>query len=243
MSGVLLEDLNWMEAERALHRDALVVIPLGAAAKEHGPHLRLSNDWTMAEYFKQRVLQQADVIVAPTVAYHYYPAFVEYPGSVTLRLETARDIIVDICSSLAAFGPRRYYVLNTGVSTVAALVPDGEALAQRGITLRYTDITSVAPAFVPQQAGGSHADEVETSMMLYIAPDRVDMRHAARDYHPGPGRLTRRRNSGLTYSATGIYGDATLATWGKGRAAVEARIAAILRDLERLRAEPLPRSP
>ncbi len=80
-------------------------------------------------------------------------------------------------------------------------------------------------------------------MMLYIAPDRVEMKRAARDYHPGAGRLTRQANNGLTYSVTGIYGDATLANWGKGRAAVEARTAAILNDLERLRAEPVPRTP
>src|SRR5262249_29592051 len=86
LPGVLLEELTWQEAERVLTADTVVVIPLGAAAKEHGPHLKLKNDWTIAEYLKKRVLSGAKVVVAPTVAYSYYPAFVEYPGSTTLQL-------------------------------------------------------------------------------------------------------------------------------------------------------------
>jgi len=39
--GILLEDLTWIEAEKVLTNDTIVVIPLGAAAKEHGPHLKL----------------------------------------------------------------------------------------------------------------------------------------------------------------------------------------------------------
>jgi creatinine amidohydrolase len=84
--GVLLEDLTWQEAERVLTPDAVVVIPIGAQAKEHGPHLKLRNDWTIAEYLKGRIVERSKVVVAPTVNYHFYPAFVEYPGSTSLRL-------------------------------------------------------------------------------------------------------------------------------------------------------------
>src|SRR5262249_11103735 len=48
--GVLLEDLTWLQAEKVLKPDTIVVIPIGAASKEHGPHLKLKNDWLMAEY-------------------------------------------------------------------------------------------------------------------------------------------------------------------------------------------------
>jgi creatinine amidohydrolase len=103
-----LERLTWIEAEKLLTPQCVVLIPLGAAAKEHGPHLRLDNDRTLAEYLARRVADVADVIVAPTIAHHYYPAFVEYPGSTTLRLETARDLVVDVVSGLAAFGGGEY---------------------------------------------------------------------------------------------------------------------------------------
>jgi creatinine amidohydrolase len=75
--GVLLENLTWQEAEKALKPETVVVIPLGAAAKEHGPHLKLKNDWTMAEYYKRRVLKAADVVITPTVNYHFFPGFLE----------------------------------------------------------------------------------------------------------------------------------------------------------------------
>jgi creatinine amidohydrolase len=243
--GLLLENLTWVQAEQALTPDTVVVLPLGAGAKEHGPHLPLCNDWLLAEHFKQRVLEAADVVIAPTLAYHYYPAFVEYPGSISLRLETARDLIEDICISLAAFGPRRFYVLNTGISTVQALAPAREALAGRGLLLRYTDLRAAGRARIAElieQEGGTHADEIETSMMLYIAPERVDMSKAARDYHPGQGRLTRRVDGGGTFSPSGIYGDATLANRDKGRAAVAAIVDSILQDIEQLRVQALPRA-
>jgi hypothetical protein len=89
--GQRLEDLAWPEAERFLTPDTIVVIPLGAASKEHGPHLKLRNDLTVADYLTRRVVDAATVVVAPTLTYHYYPAFVEYPGSTTLSLSTARD--------------------------------------------------------------------------------------------------------------------------------------------------------
>src|SRR5271163_1765737 len=217
--GILLEDLTWQEAEKVLTPSTVVVIPIGAESKEHGPHLKLKNDWLMAEYLKREVLKSADVVVAPTVNYHFYPAFVEYPGSTTLRLETARDLMVDICRSLAHYGPRKFYALNTGVSTLRALKPAVEILAAEGITLRYTDILNATASLekeIKQQEGGTHADEMETSMMLFIAPETVDMSKAKKDYHPGPGPLTRDPKGAGTYSASGIYGDATLATRAKG---------------------------
>jgi creatinine amidohydrolase len=236
--GVLLQDLTWMEAEKILTDKTIVVIPLGAAAKEHGPHLKLKNDWMLAEYLTERVLQEADAVIAPTVGYHFYPAFVEYPGSISLRLETARDLVVDICKSLAHYGPRRFYVLNTGVSTLRALEPAARALAEDGILLRYTNILQVAGPVekaLAQQEGGTHADEIETSMMLHIAPDSVDMSLAAKDYHPGQGGLTRDPNGQGAYSPTGIYGDATLATREKGEQVIEAIVAGVLQDIEALR--------
>ncbi len=47
-SGVKLETINWIEAEKWFATDPVVVIPLGAAAKQHGPHLSLNNDAIIA---------------------------------------------------------------------------------------------------------------------------------------------------------------------------------------------------
>lgn len=237
--GILLEDLTWREAELALRSDTIVVIPIGAGSKEHGPHLKLKNDWLLAEYFKDAILKSAAVVIAPTVNYHYYPAFIEYPGSTTLRLETARDLLVDICRSLARYGPRKFYALNTGVSTMRPLELTAEILADEGIDFRYTDILKLAEpveTIVKQEKGGTHAGEIETSMMLFIAPASVDMSEAVEDYHPSAqGGLTRNPTGEGSYSASGIYGDATLATRRKGEIVVRAIVDGILKEIQAFR--------
>jgi len=243
-AGVLLEDLTWIEAEKVLTAETVVVLPLGAESKEHGPHLKLRNDFILAEYLKKQILQRSRVVVAPTINYSYYPAFVEYPGSTSLTLETARDVVVEICRGIARFGPKRFYVLNTGVSTARALRPAAEALAASGILLRFTDLaTTLAPIEkqLCKQEGGTHADELETSLVLYIEPSAVDMTKAVKDYHPsGKGGLTRDPKGEGTYSPTGTWGDPTLATREKGRAAAEAWVDAVAKEIEELRAAPLP---
>jgi creatinine amidohydrolase len=180
------------------------------------------------------------VVVAPTVNYHYYPAFLQYPGSTSLRMETARDVMVDICRSLAAYGPKRFYALNTGVSTMGPLKLSAEALASDGIVFRYTNILEVgadAEKKIKQEEGGTHADEIETSLMLYIDPGSVDMSKAVKDYHPhGKGGLTRDPNRPGTYSPSGVYGDATLATREKGEIMANAMVAGMLHEIEDLRA-------
>jgi creatinine amidohydrolase len=237
--GVVLADLTWVQAEGVLKPDTVVVIPLGAAAKEHGPHLRLDNDWRMAQYLAERVVAASDIVLAPAIPYHYFPAFLEYPGSTSLSRDTARDMVVEIVRSLAHYGPRRFYVLNTGISTLGPLKESAAVLERDGILLRYTDLDAVsgeAIKRVEKQARGTHADEIETSMMLYIVPGRVDMNRAVRDDNPDvPGGLTRKTNGAGVYSPTGAWGDPTLATREKGRLVVEATVTGILKDIEQLR--------
>jgi len=73
-------------------------------------------------------------------------------------------------------------------------------------------------------------------MMLYIAPDSVRMKKAARDLNPRqPGGLTRDPQGKGTYSPSGAWGDPTLATREKGQAVVESLVATILKDIEELR--------
>jgi creatinine amidohydrolase len=235
---VRLADLTWLEAETALARDPVVVLPIGAAAKEHGPHLRLDNDLRLADYWADRLERELGdrILVAPTLAYHFYPAFVEYPGSTSLRLETARDLTVDVVRSLARHGARRFYALNTGVSTVRALERARALLEEDGIAFRYTDVLALFGPIereIAEQEGGTHADEIETSMMLVIAPERVDMTKAVKDFDPkdAPG-LTRDPNGKAKYSPTGTYGDPTLASRAKGERIVEAFFAKLLEDVQ-----------
>src|SRR5437773_637073 len=119
--GLRLPDVPWTQAERYLSRDRVVVLPLGAGAKEHGPHLPLGNDQILAEYFARRAVEARPVALLPTLTYGFYPAFLEFPGSVSLSSGTQREAVAEICRSIARHGPRRFYVLNTGISTVPPL--------------------------------------------------------------------------------------------------------------------------
>ena len=238
-AAILLETLTWDEAERVLTPDTIVVIPLGAGSKEHGRHLQLNNDFLTAEYFKRRVLAAApqNVVVAPTINYSFYPAFLEYPGSTSVKLETARAMFTELVRSLAHYGPRRFYILNTGISTLKPLALAADDLAKDGILLRYVDLTKDDPVEKKlRQSGGTHADEIETSMALYIAPETVQMKKATRDLNADkPGPLTRDPKGQGTYSPSGAWGDPTLATREKGQAVVESLLANILKDIEDLR--------
>lgn len=244
-----IEHLPWTDAARLLDTGTVVMIPLGAQSKEHGPHLPLNNDWLLAEYFATVVAARTNVVVYPTVNYSFYPAFTEYAGSTSLRLDTARDMIVDIVRSIARHGPRRFYILNTGVSTLRALAPARDSLAASGITVVYTDILNVGKAAedsVREQAGGTHADEIETSMMLFMHPTVVNMALAPNDFHPGAGGLTRdsavAARDGKVWSASGTFGNATLATRAKGRVLVEAQVSGMLAEIAQLRTSRIART-
>ena len=240
--GVLVERLSWDEARPLLTSEAVVLVAVGAQAKEHGRHLPLNNDWLMAEYLKGRVVAATPVVAYPTINYHFYPAFRPFPGSTTLEQATARDVVADVIRSIAAHGPRKFYVLNTGVSTIAPLKQTQTLLGLEGIAMRFTDILTVASEVekrLSKQQEGTHADETETSAMLYIAPDVVRMPRAVKDYRRLRDQWPHLDGSG-EQAATGVYGDPTLATREKGEAIVEAMVTGILQEIDALRRASLP---
>lgn len=233
---VFLKEHVWSDIEPLLNRETLIVLPLGAALKEHGHHLLLSNDETLSQALAARIQSRDNVVITPTIAFFYYPAFLSYPGSTSVAPDTSMNYLWDICRSLALHGPRRFYVLNTGLSTRVPLTGLQSCMQRDGLLLRWTDIEQ-ADASLPndllQQKRGSHADEAETSMMLYLAPDSVDMPRAVRDEGEHP-RLSR------SFSESGVFGDPTRATREKGRVITQAWLRYIQRDIEKLRLLTLP---
>lgn len=243
--GHLMSSMSWVEAKAKLTAHSVVVIPVGAESKEHGPHLPLDTDFRQAEYFKKRVLDAADVVVVPTMNYSYYPAFVEYPGSTSLTLPVAREMILDVIRGIAKFGPRRFYVINIGVSTNRPLAQAAALLALEGVLLRYLDLTGptvrTLERQIETQKEGTHADEIETSIMLAIDSSLVDMKKATVDYMPGASRgVLSLDPKNPRYNASGVYGDATLATVAKGRFLVDGMTKIILGEIEALRSISLP---
>jgi len=251
-AGVRLGDLTWPEAEAWLAQGAPVLVPIGAAAKEHGHHLPLDTDRRLAEALAEAVREALPVVVAPVIGFGYYPAFRHWPGSQHLSPSTFQALVTEILEGFIDQGARHLAVLNTGVSTEPALrIVVRELFERRGVRVPVADIRALgrsADQVLAQETGG-HGDEQETSLMLAIAPQTVRLDLAPTDYgnareaprtvfhvptifDPDPG-------SGPDYSATGIRGDAALASAEMGRVILDAMVRDLIEGLRALFPETL----
>ena len=240
--GRFIEELSWREVADAFKADIPVIVPIGAAAKEHGHHLPLKTDWLLARALAEGIAAKLPVLIAPIVPFGYYPVFRGYPGSQHLSAETFVRLLTELLEGLLDQGARRIAIVNTGVSTEG---PVGLAtrgiLERRGVTIGVSDIRRLGRKadHLLEQKFGSHADERETSILLAIAPALVRMDLARADYgkDSSPGIFTTPTTMQSTdagaadYSATGAFGDATLASADKGRAFLDAMIADLVEGL------------
>ena len=174
--GVYLSELTWPEAQARFVAGAVALIPVGAGAKQHGPHLPLDTDARVARALSAGVMDRLPVVVTPTVVYGYYPAFRDWPGSTHLSAATFQAIVTEMAESLARHGVTRMAVINTGVSTEAPLQLVCRHMREvHGVKLAVADIRALGRSAdeVLAQPGGGHADERETSLMLALAPEAV----------------------------------------------------------------------
>lgn len=96
-----MEYLSWPQvAER--RATSVVVVPVGAVAKGHGPHLPMKTEWLLAREISRRIAEELSVLIAPVIAFGYYPAFRHWPGSQHLSLETFPALVKDLISGLIA---------------------------------------------------------------------------------------------------------------------------------------------
>jgi creatinine amidohydrolase len=206
------------------------ILPIGAAAKQHGLHLPLNTDRIQAEWLAVRLAESIDALIWPTLTYGHYPAFVEYAGSTSLSAPLFEAMVQQIASGIFSHGCPALLVLDTGISTKA---PVERALAQIGtgntLHLRIHDGPRYrkAAAELAEQRHGSHADELETSLMLALAPHLVDMSRAEASSpltQEVPGRLTPTHTASPNYSRSGSFGDPTLATAEKGAVLLKAML-------------------
>jgi creatinine amidohydrolase len=225
-----IEHLTWDEVASRIGNGAAAILPVGAGAKQHGFHLPMNADRIQAEWLAARVAGCIDAVIWPTVSYGYYPAFVDYAGSASLSAPTFETLIQEIAAGIIGYGCRALFVLDTGIST---LQPVDRALARLGnpdaLHLKIHDGPRYrrAAAKLAGQSHGSHADELETSRMLVLAPHLVDMARAEASpalRHETPGSLTPTDTASPNYSRSGSFGDPTLATRAKGEILLEAMV-------------------
>src|SRR5690349_21172094 len=176
-----VEQLSWDAVAQRIERGAAAILPIGAAAKEHGFHLPLNTDRIQAEWLAAQLAQRIDALIWPTVTYGHYPAFVAYAGSVSLSASAFEKVIEEIAAAILGFGGRALFVLDTGISTGA---PVDRALARLGAGNAFHLKIHDGPRYrrtaseIAEQGHGSHADELETSIMLSLAPHLVNMARA-----------------------------------------------------------------
>jgi creatinine amidohydrolase len=194
--------LAWDAVRDRLGAGAAAILPIGAGAKQHGFHMPMATDQVFADYFACALAKKIDALIWPTLTYGAYPAFVRYAGSASLSNATFQAVVTEIAGALVGFGARRVLILNTGLSTIAPV--DAVIGAARNPSLiRHLKVFAgprfrQAPQQLQAQPYGSHADEVETSLIMVVAPELVDTARAtpspSSPKAPAPRRALARRS-------------------------------------------------
>jgi creatinine amidohydrolase len=231
-----LEALTWPEAGRVLARDSRLLFAVGAL-EQHGPHLPLGTNTFLAEAVARRVSDELGILRAPTFAYGVARGERgHYPGTSTLRRKTLHRAVNELLAGWEDHGVSEIVVITAHryEPHLDALLM---ALTSRSATtvidlyaVDVSDLLQVAPEL-------EHGGELETSLMLHLAPERV-RRDQLVDFAPSPsdvGKYVRHRMPTAPVGSPGVLGFPTLATVEKGRALFERWVAAIKDLLERRR--------
>jgi creatinine amidohydrolase len=191
---IRLAELTWPEAQRlARARRSVVLLPLGAV-EQHGPHLPLSVDWIGSEELARRVAPHLErrgwrPLLAPSLPYGASPLAASWPGTVSLTIATTTRLIVEVVRSLAGHGFRRFVFTNYQADPghLRAIARAIRMLARGGQV--QVLVAGFAPGDgrsnpmfdprvrrlmrSPRPAAEWHGGELETAMMLAVAPSLV----------------------------------------------------------------------
>ena len=105
-----IADMNWMQVEEHVLRDQRAVLPIGST-EQHGL-LSLCVDVILSERVSLEAAEPLGVPVFPVINYGFTPSFVDYPGTVTLRLSTLCALMCDVLDSMVRSGFRQILIVN-----------------------------------------------------------------------------------------------------------------------------------
>lgn len=226
--------MSWLDARRATRAEVeafaaehpFAILPVGSF-EQHGPHLPLDTDNLIAERMAIETAKRSTGLVLPVLNVGYAWVWRGVPGTMTFRFDTYMAVIRDIAESLDAWGIRAVFVLSGHGSNpqpvkhaIRELIHD--KLSIRVLNSVYLGLDEMlAEAASDRWANDIHAEEIETSLMLAIAPDLVHMDRAAPDYPVAPPDYGRSELSMGHLMGTGVFGDPTPATAEKGRRWIE----------------------
>ncbi len=250
--GRLIAEMTYPECRDLIDERAIVVLPIGGGSKEHGAHLPMGTDYFVTDYLAKRITERCDVFTLPTLPYAYFPAFVDWKGSVNIEADHLIAYVQDILLSFVRYGVKKFLILDGGVSTHIPL-----RLVALNMNDKYNVKVAVsnclglgheAEAECCKQEKGGHGDEAETSDMLVIRPDLVRMDQTTEEYSGAlPGCF---RNGVMRVylphkmaTVSGTNGNSTLATREKGEAMLAAKVndlAAFLDSFAKWDMRPIP---
>jgi creatinine amidohydrolase len=207
----LLSRRSWPQVPE----EALVLVPVGSF-EQHGPHLPLDTDTAIAAAVAQGAAAELPrrrpgepVLVAPPVTYAASGEHQSFAGTISIGHEALRSMLVELVRSLATWCGRVVFVNGHG----------GNLPSLSGAVARMRE-EGHRVAWVPceTETVDAHAGFTETSLMLHLAPDRVDMTRAAPgNTAPVAELLPAMTASGVAaVSPSGVLGDPTAATAAEG---------------------------
>ncbi len=218
-----LDAMTWPEAEIALTATRPVILPLGST-EQHGPHMSMGTDNVMASFWARRLAESCDGLFLPTLNYGQVWSAREFPGTISLSPAALEAVLVDVADSLHRHGVRRLVLLSGHMGNAQVMVS-----AARKLLELFPDMATVRICYpatkrvmdgiaeTPLWDGNNfHAAEIETSLMLAVAPDACRMELAPSEYPQVPPGYAGRVVPWREFSRTGVFGDASAATAEKG---------------------------
>ena len=243
-----LEDFSWPEVAELIARDPVVVVPIGAI-EQHGKHLPLQVDATLCAEVARRAAESAveggaTTVVTPTLWAGYSPHHMDFPGTFTLTATTFVSMLTDVTNSLHHHGFRRILILNGHGGNANLLRSTVQTLRfECGIEVvgaSYWDFgATVIDGWRKSPLGGiNHACEMETSLMLAIRPDLVEMEKAedmllTRNPYLGSdltsGGVVSNAQPFAELTSHGVLGMPTNANAERGKQLLEALVAEVVK--------------
>ncbi|MFZ5817166.1 MAG: creatininase family protein [Bacillota bacterium] len=234
-----MERLPGEAAQAKLRETRIAILPLGAV-EIHGPHLPVGTDNYIAVRVARLVAEQVDAVLLPVLPYGQVWSLQGFPGTLSVPDSALAAMLVGIGRSLRELGVPIFALVNGHLGNQAAMKEAARVLEAEGGPLTFTfshpgmgpaaDRIRESPLFHPTLF---HACELETSMMLYLAPEHVEMSRAVRESPSIPADFDYRPTRWREITSTGVMGDATLATPEKGQVLVQAtveRMVTLLRE-------------
>lgn len=255
------EELTWPEMREALSRQPVVLLPLGTV-EDHGPHLPLNTDNVIVESICLELGRRApeEVLVMPLVAYGLDEHHLDFPGTISVGMETLIGYVADVATSAACHGFTHILIVNGhgSNSAIADLAARRVVLKTGAICGAMSPNAAIDPALAEPTlsqmrrsgpGGVAHAGEYETAMMLHLRPDLVQMDRAVREIgqltfryfnwdHPEPSVLAW-QDWWSRMSESGVCGDPTVATAEFGRALFETTVENFLEFVREFRTIPV----